>query len=67
MDKWAEKQEAAKERREAKQREKQQMKPGDKQSAPSAEFLARCSLWLCSTVGCDMGISPVCIIYKDTC
>ena len=40
VDKWAEKQEAAKERKEAKQREKQQQKP-EKQAAPSAEALAR--------------------------
>ena len=40
MDRWAEKQEAAKERKEAKQREKRHQKP-EKQAAPSAEALAR--------------------------
>ena len=65
MDKWAEKQETAKERREAKQREKQQMKSGDNQTAPSAEFLARCSLPLCMIIVVNhMTIFTAC---KGTC
>ena len=40
VDKWAEKQEAAKERKEAKQRERQ-AQLAEKQPAPSAEALAK--------------------------